>query len=153
MNDSIRNTIKELIAETIEGKLSNSTYYIDAKQDTGIFGTIHNLSLEEVNTSINGASIASHIDHTRYYLWVMNYCIENRTEPAINWQDSWEITPVTAEKWQNIKSELLTEYHRLLRLADRENWEPEDNSGILSALTHSAYHLGAIRQLAKNFIS
>jgi hypothetical protein len=67
----------------------------------------------------------------------------------IDWSDIWEtVSAVNAEEWSEAVAELKSEYQRTRNMiAAVEDWSAGDRFGIvIGIITHSAYHLGEIRQ-------
>ncbi|MFD6211392.1 hypothetical protein [Peribacillus sp. NPDC060253] len=147
MSETWASSIKTLLKETFEGPGNGGSYYTDSRSNTGIFGTLEGLTAEDASLSINGSTIAAHSDHTRYYLWVIRTMIRG-VDFEKDWDASWTITQVDEEKWSEIRKGLHREYVTLLTeidTIDLENWLTNVNATI----AHSAYHLGALRQMIK----
>jgi hypothetical protein len=77
--------------------------------------------------------------------------INGRTE-NVNWEDSWLIETVNDTEWQALQSSVTKSYENTLRcLASVEDWNEGLRTGMaMGMIAHTAYHLGAIRQIAKN---
>jgi len=138
-----------LLRETFEGSPEGQgSAYLD--HGVGIFNTLENLSAAQVSLSVNGTSIAAQTEHAKFYLDRLCEFIGGRTE-KVNWEDSWLIEDVSGEEWTALLGSVRKSYENALRcVAETENWS-EDNVGMaMGMLAHTAYHLGAIRQLAKN---
>jgi hypothetical protein len=65
-----------------------------------------------------------------------------------DWSASWRITTVSESEWQRLRATLRTEAQRWLaaQRTPRDVSTTELN-GMVGALAHLAYHLGAIRQI------
>ncbi|MGE6376952.1 hypothetical protein [Peribacillus muralis] len=147
MGKTLTESLKMLLNETFEGPENGGSYYTDSKPNTGIFGTLEGVDAEDASLSIHGSTIAAHADHIRYYLWVIRTMISGG-EFEKDWGASWTISQVDEAKWTEIKEGLQTEYHTLLAdidTIDLEKWLTNVNATI----AHSAYHLGALRQMLK----
>ncbi len=149
MNNTLVEAVKTLLKETFDGPEGNQSWYTESKPGSGIFGTLEMLSAEEASIPIQGTTIAAHTDHTRYYLWMANTYLKGE-KPNLNWGESWKITSVDQITWQQFKEELKLEYKALLEKIELIDLPDEQTAnGILGSLAHSAYHLGAIRQMVK----
>ncbi|NEY99301.1 hypothetical protein G4D62_08320 [Bacillus shackletonii] len=67
----------------------------------------------------------------------------------MDWGKSWEIHSVDEQQWNRIQEGLRNEYLTLLESIDVIEWNEPLANELLSSLAHSAYHLGAIRQMLK----
>lgn len=147
MNISFLEAVKALLNETFDGPEGNGSWYTESKPGSGIFGTLEKISAEEASIPVQGTSIAAHTDHTRYYLWVTNAFMGGEV-PERDWTESWKITSVDETTWERYKKELRDEYNQLLEKVN--SLESDDKlAESLGSIAHSAYHLGAIRQMVK----
>lgn len=137
-----------LLRETFEGSPEGQgSAYLD--HGVGIFSTLEKLSAEQVSRFVNGTTVAAQTEHAKFYLDRLCEFIGGRTE-KVNWEDSWLIEDVTGEEWTALRATVRKSYENALRcFAETEDWS-EDNVGMaMGMLAHTAYHLGAIRQIAK----
>ncbi|MFC1682949.1 DinB family protein [Candidatus Zixiibacteriota bacterium] len=122
--------------------------YID--KNTSLFETLDTISAEEASRPVadNSPSIAGKVEHIRFYLRVLEGCIQKKEIGKIDWKKSWQLKEVTPEEWEILKNELKETYQSVLAtMKSLEVWEGEDDIGAsLGILAHTAYHLGAIRQ-------
>jgi hypothetical protein len=144
----MKNSMKELMEETFNGPGSEGSYYATTKPDAGIFGTLEQFSAEEASVSVHGATLAAHADHTSYYLSVVQSFLKGE-EPERDWEKSWKITQVDEAEWANIQKELRAEFDAFQKTLAAGQWQADYDTNVLAALAHSAYHLGAMRQMAK----
>jgi len=137
-----------LLRETFEGSPEGQgSAYLD--HGVGIFATLEKLSAEQVSSEINGTTVAAHTEHAKFYLDRLCEFIGGRTE-KVNWEQSWLIEDVSEEEWTALRATVRKSYENALRcFAETTDWS-EDNVGMaMGMLAHTAYHLGAIRQIAK----
>ena len=75
----------------------------------------------------------------------------NGLTDRVNWEDSWLIETVNDAEWDALRQTVRKSYENLLRcLASVDEWT-EDRTGMaIGMVAHTAYHLGAIRQIAKS---
>ncbi len=138
--------LNSLLDETFE---SVQGIYLDG--GTSLFETLAGISAEQASIPVSEkcASIAAQVKHVNFYLEVLErYMLENDNSRA-DWGEVWRTTrEVTPEEWQSIVETLKNTYRRLReRLAALEDWSAERPlEGVLAIVTHTAYHLGEIRQ-------
>ena len=138
----------DLFKETFEGTGGASSHFIDPKGGS-LFETLERITPELASRNPSGSSIAAHCAHTRYYLQVLPEFMRD-FNPKTDWPGSWQQSRVNAPEWDALRLALRSEYENVTQfLRDIETWDDEMIGGSLSMLTHTAYHLGAIRQLAK----
>lgn len=146
--DAFLKSIAYLLLETFEGSPEGqASAYLD--RGIGVFPTLEKLSAEQVSREVNEITIAAHTEHAKFYLDRLCEFIRGRTE-KVNWEQSWLIDDVSDEEWNTLRGGLQKSYENaLLCLAENQNWS-EDNIGMaMEMLAHTAYHLGAIRQIMK----
>lgn len=136
--------------ETFEGSPEGvPSAYLD--RGVGFFSTLDDLSAADVSTDVNGATIAAHTEHAKFYLDRLCEYINGRTEP-VNWEDSWLIETVNETEWKALRSTVRASYADMLRcLAEDRTWTEMQTGMAIGLVAHTAYHLGAIRQIAKRF--
>ena len=145
--DDFTNNLFTLLSETFESPSDSSSFYLD--QQAGFLSTLNHVSAEQASKSITprGTSVAAQVEHTRFYLEALMQFMDGRTE-RIDWRKSWRPSDVTPEAWDELKREMKASYERLMRkLRETERWGDDEVCDSLSILVHSAYHLGAIRQI------
>ncbi len=146
--DAFLKSILYLFRETFEGSPEGQgSAYLD--HGIGIFSTLEKLSAETVSREINSTTIAAQTEHAKFYLDRLCEFMTGRTE-RVNWEQSWLIETVDDEEWNALREGVRKSYEGVLRcFADTEDWS-EDNVGMaMGMLAHTAYHLGAIRQIVK----
>jgi hypothetical protein len=139
-----------LLKETFEGPPpQTASAYLD--QGAGLFQTIESLTAEEASrVVVNGApTIAAHCEHARFYVAVLHQYIQGSSE-KVDWNQSWLMQTVTASEWEALKKELRQSYETVMgALQSVEGWESRSVGGGMAIIAHTAYHLGAIRQLTR----
>lgn len=138
-----------LLRESFEGSPEGQpSAFLD--RGVGLFSTLDSLSAADVSKYVAGTTVASHTEHAKFYLDRLCEFINGRTE-RVNWEDSWLIETVNDDEWDALRQSVRNSYENLLRcLASVEDWT-EDRTGMaIGMVAHTAYHLGAIRQIAKS---
>lgn len=137
-----------LLRETFEGSPEGQpSAYLD--RGAGVFSTIESLSAEDVSRNHNETTIVSHLEHAKFYLDRLCEYIGGRTE-KVNWEDSWLIETVTDDEWTALKETVKRSYDGALRcIAGTQDWDETKVGMAIGMIAHTAYHLGAMRQLTK----
>lgn len=137
-----------ILHETFEGSPEGKgSAYLD--QQTGVFSTIEAMSAEQVSEAFEDTSIVAHVEHLKFYLDRLVEFIKGRTEP-VNWDQSWLIDTVNEKEWETLRAGLRNSYEGVLRcFAAVGTWDQNNIGEAISIIAHTAYHLGAIRQMAK----
>jgi hypothetical protein len=137
-----------LLAESFEGPAADgASAYLD--RGAGLFQTLDSIPADVASGSLSpGAStIAGHAVHLGYYVRVLREFILGR-EPALDWPGSWRTSRVDAGEWDGIRQDLRREYGELMdTLRGLPGWSDDAIGDSMAILAHTAYHLGAIRQL------
>lgn len=137
-----------ILRETFEGSPTGEPgAYLD--RGIGVFPTIDSLSAAQVSKEINGISIAAHTEHFKFYLDRLCEFIKGRTE-KVNWEQSWLIDDVDDAEWDALRLAVKKAYENVLRtVAEVETWNGDNIGEAVAIIAHTAYHLGAIRQIMK----
>lgn len=138
-----------LLRETFEGSPEGQpSAYLD--RGVGVFATLEALSAEAASKEFHGTTVAAQTEHTKFYLDRLGEYINGRTEP-VNWEDSWLIETVNDTEWDALRASVRKAYENSLRcLAEERIWTEMQIGMAMGMIAHSAYHLGAIRQIAKS---
>lgn len=146
--ERFKSELLECLDETFE---RHHGIYLD--KGTSLFETLENLSVFDASRSIieNGATIAAHVEHVGFYLDVLGEMMRTETVVKTDWREIWEtVRAVSPEEWQTSRQRLRESYERIVEtIKSYDRWENEYGLGAaLGVLVHTAYHLGAIRQMA-----
>jgi len=142
-------SIAYLLHETFEGSPEGQpSAYLD--RGTGFINTLDGLSADEASREVAGMTIAAQTEHAKFYLDRLCEFMNGRVE-RVNWDDSWLIETVDEQEWDALRGALRTTYQNSLRcLADVTAWDERKAGMAVGLIAHTAYHLGAIRQIAKS---
>lgn len=138
-----------LLRETFEGSPDGqASAYLD--RGVGFFSTLGSVSADAASKEFAGTTIAAQTEHAKFYLDRLCEFINGRTE-RVNWEDSWLIETVNDTEWDALRQTVRKSYENVLRcLASIDDWT-EDRTGMaIGMVAHTAYHLGAIRQIVKS---
>lgn len=137
-----------LLRETFEGSPPGQpSAYLD--RGVGFFSTLDGLSAAAASREFHGTTITAQTEHAKFYLDRLCEYINGRTEP-VNWDDSWLIETVNDTEWDALRASARTSYENTLRhLAEERTWTEMQIGMAIGLVAHTAYHLGAIRQIVK----
>ena len=93
-------------------------------------------------------SIAAHCFHLDYYVRV-NHAAMVGQEQEGDWPSSWRIQSVGVIEWDALKKSLKSGYDELLTSLSTLPWGEGSVCDSVAIVAHTAYHLGAIRQIQR----
>lgn len=144
------NSLFQLLKETFEGPPADTgSAYLD--KGAGLFQTLEEVTAETASMPLRpGApTIAAHCEHARFYVVALHEFMRGATG-KIDWTQSWLVHAVTPPEWDALKQNLRRAYTTLNdHLQTVESWGDEEVGDAMAILVHTAYHLGAIRQLVR----
>ena len=146
--EKVKNELLDILDETFE---HHHGIFID--KGTSLFETLADISAVQASRPLieNGATIAAHVEHPRLYLDVLEKAMCGEEIGKINWREIWEtVNEVSPAEWKRSVENLEKSYRRVFEtIKNYDLWKHEDGFGsALGILAHTAYHLGAIRQMA-----
>ncbi len=149
----VRTALQQLFAELTSGPERPGAAFILNSGDAGLMRSLARLSPDDASMNASGgATIAAHAQHLRYGLALMNQWSREGGNPFADatWEDAWTISSVDASQWDEILRGLQREVEQWhAALGSPRALQPVELSGLISSVAHLAYHLGAIRQIAK----
>ena len=95
-------------------------------------------------------TIAAHVDHLHFGLAILNRWAAGEENPfaGADFNASWQRTAVNEGQWRTLRDNLRQEAEKWRGVvAARTSWDDMAASAALSTVAHTAYHLGAIRQI------
>lgn len=140
---------KQLFALLQESFEKVEGIYLD--RGTSLFETLASLSAEEASRPITeqGTSIAGQVAHIHFYLEVLDRYMDGALNEKVDWSQSWLVKTVTRSEWDDLRRQIDEDYRRLrTHLNSFTEWNDDRRlGGALAIVAHTAYHLGAIRQI------
>ena len=124
----------QLLRETFEGPPAGvGSAYLD--KGAGLFQTLDALSAADASRGPwpGASTVAAHCEHARFYVHALLDFMRGATE-KVDWGRSWLVREVSADEWDGLRA--------------APAWRDEEVGDSMAILAHTAYHLGAIRQLA-----
>ncbi|MHB9028710.1 MAG: hypothetical protein ACYC9O_08075 [Candidatus Latescibacterota bacterium] len=144
---STHETITQLLAvlrEAFEGP-DRFSYFTDMTPDSGLLHTLGPITADEACRTVGGTSVAAHARHILFGLRSSTSWIEG-DHARRNWRESWNTNPVDEPEWNDIREGILSAYSGLREAIEQHAGDSAESlGGALGAVTHVAYHLGAIR--------
>src|SRR5262245_18789381 len=149
----VSSSLTRLFSELVDGASSQTGAFMLNSGDVGLLGSLDKLPAAEASRSADGgATIAAHAQHVRYGLSLMNRWGAEGGDPFADatWEVPWKTSFVDAAQWKEIRDGLRDEAHRWLATLRSPRYVNDfELTGMISSIPHLAYHLGAIRQIAK----
>ncbi|MDQ3322158.1 MAG: hypothetical protein M3525_06980 [Acidobacteriota bacterium] len=146
--EHFRENLLALLTETFEGSPPEGSRYLD--QGVGVLNTIEKISAADASRSIGGATFVSHLEHARHYLVALVEFIDGRIE-KVDWDESWLVKTVDEAEWNLLKENVRRDYQTVIQTFKAiEIWDDDKVADAMSIVVHTAYHLGAMRQIMKS---
>lgn len=118
---------------------------------TSFFETLTPLTARQASCSVtdSGSTIAGQVTHVRFYLKVLTDYIDRKPEGKNDWKQSWLTRSVTEKEWDVLRQGLKDDYARLVtHFKGITDWNDDHRlGGAIAIIVHTAYHLGAVRQI------
>lgn len=135
-----------LLTETFE-----SVHGIFLDKGTSLFETLDGITAAQASRATNSrcATLAAQVNHTRFYIDVLEeYMLQTNKGPA-DWDSSWQVGEVTEAEWAALKQALRDSYARVRAIMEGfDSWDDDNRlGGALAIIVHTAHHLGEIRQM------
>ena len=151
-SDSIfRAALSTLLIEIFDGPPAAEAFILNPK-DPGLLRQMESISAEAASKRPmpGQTTIAAHVDHVLYGLSLLNRWMAGEPNPwaSADWNASWKRTTVTDAQWKDLCNRLRQATVEWKQGVERKaDWDPIAACGALSSCAHTAYHLGAIRQI------
>jgi hypothetical protein len=150
---NVASMLTRLFSELVDGPSGQTGAFVLNTGDVGLLRSLDKLSAGDASRSVNdGATIAAHAQHVRYGLSLMNRWATEGGNPFAHarWDEAWKTSAVDLAAWQEIRDGLRDQAHRwALALGSPRDATDLELTGMIASIAHLAYHLGAIRQIAK----
>ena len=150
--DSVfQQALSNMLTEIFNGPPGQEAYVLNPG-DPGLLGQLETIdaSAASKRPMPGRSTIAAHIDHLQLGLSILNRWAAGEANPwaGTDWNASWQRTAVTEEQWRTLRDSLRREADAWRKgVAARESWDGLAAAAALSTAAHTAYHVGAIRQI------
>jgi hypothetical protein len=142
--------LSKLLTEVFDGPPGQECYILNPG-DLGLSRQLESLDAAAASKRPmpGRTTIASHAAHLLHGLTMMNRWAAGENPWAdADWGAPWKATSVSPESWRELCAGLRREAAAWQRtVATRDQWDDMWAACALSSLAHTAYHLGAIRQI------
>ena len=139
-----------LLFEIIDGPADPKwTWVVSTEPGSDLLGTLARFSAAQASAAPapGRRSAAAHAAHLRFALELAARRLLGEN-PDADWDGSWEPGVVDDADWTRLQDQIRAASARLREvIANGEAWEQMAFQGIIATVAHTAYHLGAIRQL------
>ena len=150
--DSVfQRALSNMLVEIFNGPPGQEAYVLNPG-DPGLLRQLDTIDASTASTRhVPGrTTIAAHVDHLQFGLSILNRWAAGEANPwaDTDWHASWQRTNVTEEQWRALRDALRRDADKWRNaVAERTNWDDMAAAAALSTAAHTAYHLGAIRQI------
>jgi hypothetical protein len=143
--------VSKLLTEVFEGPPGQEAYILNPG-DPGLHRQLEAISAATASRqSIPGKSpIAAHVHHLHFGMSVLTRWLAGEENPwaGADWNASWRLKTVTEDEWRALRQGLRKEADTWRKaVAARAEWDDLNAAAALSTIAHTAYHLGALRQI------
>jgi hypothetical protein len=143
--------LAKLLTEIFNGPPAGDAYILNPG-DPGLLNQLDALDATAASSRpmLGKTTIAAHVDHVLFGLTLLNRWSAGEENPwaGADWEASWKRIKVDVRQWQELRASLRREAETWKRhVAARTDWFDIAAAGALSSVAHTAYHLGAIRQI------
>lgn len=151
-NDTIfQRALAKLLGEIFDGPPGNEAFVLNPG-DPGLLRQLDTIDAQAASARPmpGKTTIAAHVDHVCFGLSLLNRWSEGEANPwaGADWEASWKRTAVTDEQWRTLRAELRRQSEAWRKhMSQRTSWDDLAAAGTLASAVHTAYHLGAIRQI------
>jgi hypothetical protein len=150
--DSIfHHALSNMLTELFDGPPGQEAYVLNPG-DTGLLRQLDTIDAGTASRPLipGRTTIAAHIDHVQFGLAILIRWFAGEANPfaGADFNASWKRTVVNEVQWRRLRDALLNDAEAWLKaVSNRANWDNVSASAALSTAAHTAYHIGAIRQI------
>lgn len=145
---AVKSSLLYLFREAFDGPGPKDGLFLNA--GAGIRGVLDDIDSDTASVLVNGSSIAAHASHLRLYLEVISSFVKGIARSA-DWNEGWSVTSVTEPEWDGVREGIAAACRDIEEtVAGIRIWDEDKISMVMALTVHSAYHLGAIKQMIKS---
>lgn len=143
--------LRTILREVFDGSSKDEGYLLNPG-DPGLLTQLDSIDAATASSRPmpGRTTIAAHVDHVHYGLSLLNRWADGEANPwaTADWDASWQRGQVTDEEWAALRSRLReAAAHWQAAVGRIDHWTHLTACGALASAAHTAYHLGAIRQV------
>jgi hypothetical protein len=155
VDNTFQRALVKQLTEIFEGPPGDYAFLLNPG-DPGLLRQLDSIDAHTASTrNVPGqTTIAAHVDHVHYGLTLLNRWANGEANPwsDADWEASWQRGVVSEIQWQTLRNALRREFDSWRNaVRKRSDWDDMAASGALGSAAHTAYHLGAIRQILATF--
>jgi hypothetical protein len=150
--ETVLRAVLPILSEAFAGPADpRSTHFVNNQPDCGLFGTLDALTAEQASTPVEegGATAAAQAEHVRFSLDVSTRWMSGDRGPT-DWARSWDVREVDGDAWTALRQQLRKGYDDFVVMVHQQPMDAELLEGLVATVAHAAYHLGALRQIARH---
>jgi len=144
--------LTSLFREMVDGPPEDMAFIVNPG-DPGLVKSLATVPAAQASARPNGRpSIAGHVQHLRFGLALLNKWAggDPNAFAEASFKESWSHQEVNEDEWRALRQAFESEARRWQAQLDApRDWDAMTLSGFMSSVAHTAYHMGAIRQLVK----
>lgn len=150
--DSVfQRALSNLLTEIFDGPPGQEAYILNPG-DPGLLRQLDTIDAAAASRRPmpGKTTIAAHTDHVEFGLSLLNRWAAGEENPfaGADWDASWKRPAVTDDQWREVRDRLRRSAEQWRQaVAARTDWDDRAAAGALASAAHTAYHLGAIRQI------
>jgi hypothetical protein len=150
-SDTFQRALSKLLTEVFDGPPGREAFVLNPG-DPGLLKQLDSIDAAAASKRPmpGKTTIAAHVDHVHYGFSLLNRWVSGEENPwaSADWDASWKRTTVTEERWRGLRDQLRQAVQAWqMHVQARREWDDISAAGALSSAVHTAYHLGAIRQI------
>jgi len=150
--DSIfQRALSNMLTELFDGPPAGEAYVLNPG-DPGLLRQLDSIDAAVASKQFapGRPPVAAHVDHVHFGLALLNRWANGEANPwaGADWNASWRRASVTNDEWRTLRDALRHEADAWRTVVKAHaSWDDVSASAALSTAAHTAYHLGAIRQI------
>lgn len=150
----VSQALRALLSETMFRAPVQSGFLLNPG-DPGLVDTLKSLSAKTVSTPPGPGRkpIVSHANHVLYGLELVARAAggDQHAFDNADWDAAWKLVAVNDAEWADLLARLERTAQTLLETGPKfQPWNEIMLTGLFGSAAHTAYHLGAIRQMVKD---
>lgn len=143
--------LSQLLTEIVLGPPDDLAYILNPG-DPGLLRQLDSIDAKTAltRTMPGTTTIAAHAEHVCYGISLLNRWAAGEANPwaDADWNASWQRGVVSEAEWRSLRDNLRREFAEWQKaVASRTAWDQLAALGAIASAAHTAYHLGAIRQI------
>ena len=150
--DSVfQRVVSKLLTEIFDGPPTEECYVVN-RGDPGLHRQLESISAFTASSQpiLGKSSVAAHVHHVYFGLSILVRWAAGEQNPwaSADFNESWGRSRVTEEEWNALRQNLRKEADTWRDIVStRVEWDDMSAAAALSTIAHTAYHLGALRQI------